>query len=39
MGAMTNRERSAGHVNRFVSEEQRFSEAQISSLCIEKLKA
>lgn len=39
MGAMTNRERSAGYVNGFVSEEQRFSEAQIASLHLKKLKA
>lgn len=38
MGAMTNRERSVGHVNCFVSEEQRFSEAQIASLYLKKLK-
>lgn len=39
MGAMTDRERSAGYVNWFVSEEQRFSEAQIASLYLKKLKA
>ncbi|KAK8927961.1 hypothetical protein VCV18_004447 [Metarhizium anisopliae] len=39
MGAMTDGERSAGYVNGFVSEEQRFSEAQIASLYLKKLKA